>query len=96
MRRSGRASLFKEDPAQPDDTVASIGCSRKLVTWGTPDKVAEELRALPEERGSSAPSSTPATTGWMALARRSMELTAEAVMPRLAAPAVRRKLAPAR
>jgi alkanesulfonate monooxygenase SsuD/methylene tetrahydromethanopterin reductase-like flavin-dependent oxidoreductase (luciferase family) len=97
MKRSGRGMLFKHDPEQPDDTVEVDRVLEELVTWGTPDKVAEDLGRFREEVGEFG-TLLYAGHDWVdeRLGRRSMELMADAVMPRLAAPAVRRKLAPAR
>jgi alkanesulfonate monooxygenase SsuD/methylene tetrahydromethanopterin reductase-like flavin-dependent oxidoreductase (luciferase family) len=87
MRRSGRSNLFKEDPAAPDDTVTVDGVLEQLVTWGTPDKVADELHAFRERTGDFG-TMLYAGHDWLdpTLARRSMQLMAETVLPRLTRP----------
>ncbi len=84
MKRSGRAVLFKEDAADPDDSVTLEGVLDRLVTWGTPDKVADELLAFRAEVGDFG-TLLYAGHDWAdrRLARRSMELMAEKVLPAL-------------
>ncbi|HEX9906515.1 MAG TPA: LLM class flavin-dependent oxidoreductase [Propylenella sp.] len=80
--RSGRANLFKRDPQAPDSSVTTEGVVRDLVIWGTPDKVAEDLLAFRDEIGDFG-TLLYAGHDWAdkRLARRSMELMAERVMP---------------
>lgn len=82
MLRGGRANLFKSDQSAPDSAVTVADVVDKLVIWGTPDKVAEDLLAFRETVG---PFGTLLNAGhdWQdkALAIRSMELLAEKVMP---------------
>lgn len=84
--KNGRANLFKEDQSMPDEAVTLEGVLDRLVIWGTPDKVADELAAFREEVG---PFGTLLYAGhdWAdpALARRSMALMAEQVLPRMVA-----------
>lgn len=84
MRRGGRLELFKTHRDMPDDEVTLDHICDRLITWGTPDKVADELAAFREEVG---PFGTMLYAGhdWAdpALARRSMVLLAEQVLPRL-------------
>ncbi len=56
----------------------------KLVVWGTPDKVADDILAFQEEVGDFG-TLLYAGKDWAdpALARRSMILAAEQVMPRI-------------
>ena len=94
MLRGGRANLFKSDQAAPDSSVTVEDVVDKLVIWGTPDKVADDLLAFREQVG---PFGTLLNAGhdWQdkRLAVRSMELLAEQVAPavesaeRAAAPA---------
>jgi alkanesulfonate monooxygenase SsuD/methylene tetrahydromethanopterin reductase-like flavin-dependent oxidoreductase (luciferase family) len=88
MKRAGRANLFKDDPAMPDDEVTLEDVLDRLVIFGTPERVADRLLAFREEVG---PFGTLLYAGhdWRdpALARRSMVLMAEKVMPRIAAAA---------
>ena len=82
---SGRVALFKEDPFMPDEAVTLDHVLDRLVIWGTPDKVADDLEAFREAVG---PFGTLLYAGhdWAdaGLARRSMVLLAEQVQPRLA------------
>ena len=83
--RSGRVGLFKEDPCLPDKAVTLDAVLDRLVIWGTPEKVADEIEALRETVG---PFGTLLYAGhdWADadLARRSMVLLAERVRPRIA------------
>ncbi len=82
--KNGRANLFKEDPSMPDEAVTLDYVLDRLVIWGTPDKVADEVEAFRETVG---PFGTLLYAGhdWtdVDLARRSMVLLAEQVQPRL-------------
>lgn len=84
MRSGGRLNLFKEDQAMPDEAVTLDHVLDRLVTWGTPDEVADKLLAFREEVG---PFNHLIYAGhdWAdpALGRRSMELMAERVIPAL-------------
>ena len=86
MKRAGRLELFKTSRDMPDEAVTLDFVCDKLVTYGTPDKVADELAAFRDEVG---PFGTMLYAGhdWAdpALARRSMVLLAEEVRPRIAA-----------
>ena len=87
--RAGRANLFKSDHAMPDSVVTTDLLVDELVVAGTPDQVAEKLLAFREEIGDFG---TLLYCGidWVdpQLARRSMELMAQAVMPKIAASGV--------
>jgi len=80
--RAGRANLFKRDPSDPDDSVTTDSMLEQLVIAGTPSQVTEELLAFRDEVGDFG---TLLYCGldWVdsAIARRSMELMAEVVMP---------------
>jgi alkanesulfonate monooxygenase SsuD/methylene tetrahydromethanopterin reductase-like flavin-dependent oxidoreductase (luciferase family) len=82
--KNGRANLFKEDQSMPDEAVTLDYVLDRLVIWGTPDKVEDELQAFRETVG---PFGTMLYAGhdWAdeALARRSMVLLAEQVQPRI-------------
>jgi alkanesulfonate monooxygenase SsuD/methylene tetrahydromethanopterin reductase-like flavin-dependent oxidoreductase (luciferase family) len=82
MKRAGRIELFKTHRDMPDEDVTLDFVCDKLITWGTPDKVADELLAFRDEVG---PFGTMLYAGhdWadVALARRSMVLLAEKVLP---------------
>jgi alkanesulfonate monooxygenase SsuD/methylene tetrahydromethanopterin reductase-like flavin-dependent oxidoreductase (luciferase family) len=82
MKRAGRIELFKTHRDMPDEDVTLDFVCDKLITWGTPGKVADELLAFRDEVG---PFGTMLYAGhdWadVALARRSMVLLAEKVLP---------------
>jgi alkanesulfonate monooxygenase SsuD/methylene tetrahydromethanopterin reductase-like flavin-dependent oxidoreductase (luciferase family) len=82
--RAGRANLFKADPAEPDSTVTIDSMVDRLVIAGTVNRVVDQLLAFREEIGDFG---TLLYCGmdWAdpRLARRSMELMAERVMPEL-------------
>ncbi len=80
--RHGRANLFKEHMDQPDDEVTLENVCDKLIIWGTPDKVTDELLAFREVTGDFG-TLLCAGKDWADpdLARRSMVLMAEKVKP---------------
>jgi alkanesulfonate monooxygenase SsuD/methylene tetrahydromethanopterin reductase-like flavin-dependent oxidoreductase (luciferase family) len=84
LKKNGRSNLFKEDQSMPDEAVTLDYVLDRLVIWGTPDKVADEIVAFREEVG---PFGTLLYAGhdWVDadLARRSMRLLAEEVRPRV-------------
>lgn len=84
MRRHNRMNLFKPDPAMPDDAVTLDDVCDRLIIWGTPDKVADDLLAFREEVGDFG-TLLYAGKDWAdpGLARRSMVLLAEQVLPRV-------------
>jgi alkanesulfonate monooxygenase SsuD/methylene tetrahydromethanopterin reductase-like flavin-dependent oxidoreductase (luciferase family) len=84
LKAAGRAVAFKEDAAQPDEAVTVDGILDKLVIWGSPSKVAEDLMAFREQVGDFG-TLLYAGKDWLDrdLARRSMVLLAEKVLPAL-------------
>jgi alkanesulfonate monooxygenase SsuD/methylene tetrahydromethanopterin reductase-like flavin-dependent oxidoreductase (luciferase family) len=84
LKKNGRLILFKTHAEQPDDEVTLDYVCDKLITWGTPDKVADDILAFREQVGDFG---TLLYAGKdfadLALGRRSMILTAEQVMPRV-------------
>jgi alkanesulfonate monooxygenase SsuD/methylene tetrahydromethanopterin reductase-like flavin-dependent oxidoreductase (luciferase family) len=82
LMRGGRANLFKTDPAQPDDCLSVEAIVDQLVIHGTPDAVTDQILAFREQVGDFG-TLLYAGHDWMdeALARRSLELMAEQVMP---------------
>jgi alkanesulfonate monooxygenase SsuD/methylene tetrahydromethanopterin reductase-like flavin-dependent oxidoreductase (luciferase family) len=82
--RNGRADLFKTRRDQPDDEVTLDGVCDALIIHGSPNKVADELLAFREQVGDFG-TLLYAGKDWRnpSLARRSMQLMAEKVMPQL-------------
>lgn len=82
MKKHGRSNLFKEDPDMHDDDVTLDYVMERCVTWGTPDKVADEILALRETVGDFG-TLVYAGKDWADkdLGRQSMTLLAEKVMP---------------
>ncbi|MDR8397113.1 MULTISPECIES: LLM class flavin-dependent oxidoreductase [Paraburkholderia] len=84
LKAIGYASIFKSRPDMTDDEVNIEHCIREMVIAGDANSVVEQLVAFSEKTG---PFGTLLTTfhEWddEPLWRRSMELTAKQVMPRL-------------
>ncbi|NNF89957.1 MAG: LLM class flavin-dependent oxidoreductase [Boseongicola sp.] len=82
LKKHGRINLFKEHKDQPDDEVTLEHVCDRLIIWGTPDKVTDELLAFREETGDFG-KLLYAGKDWADpdLARRSMVLLAEQVQP---------------
>ena len=82
LKKNGRAELFKTSREMPDDAVTTDYTVDKLVIWGSPRKVAEELLAFREEIGDFG-TLLYAGKDWLDrdLGRRSMVLMAEKVLP---------------
>lgn len=84
MKVSGRLELFKEQRDQPDESVTPDRVFDDLVIYGSPKKVIDELQAFRETVGDFG-TLLYAGHDWRDrdLARRSMVLMAEKVMPAL-------------
>jgi alkanesulfonate monooxygenase SsuD/methylene tetrahydromethanopterin reductase-like flavin-dependent oxidoreductase (luciferase family) len=82
--KNGRPELFKADRDMPDAAVTLEYVLDSLVIWGTVDSVVEQLLAFRERIGDFG-TLLYAGHDWAdaALARRSMELMATEVMPRV-------------
>ena len=82
MRKHNRVNLFKPDQNMPDDAVTLEDVCDRLIIWGTPDKVADDILAFREEVGDFG-TLLYAGKDWAdpELGRRSMVLAAEKVMP---------------
>lgn len=82
MRKHNRLELFKTHRDQPDDEVTLDSVCERLIIWGTPDKVSDDLLAFRDEVGDFG-TLLYAGKDWAdpALARSSMRLVAEKVMP---------------
>ena len=84
MMLSKRHAIFKESEAQSDAELTIEYMLDRLVLWGTPDRVAERILELREEAGPFG-EIVYANMDWVdeRLARRSIELMATEVMPRV-------------
>ena len=84
MMLSGRHAIFKETQSQDDSTLTMDYMLDRLVLWGTPDQVAGKILALREQAGEFG-EIVYANMDWAdeRLARRSIELMATEVMPRV-------------
>jgi len=84
MMHSKRQIIFKTDAAQPDESITTDYLLDRLVLCGTVNKVVDQILALREEVGDFG-ELVYAGMDWVdpALARRSMELMATEVMPRV-------------
>ncbi len=84
LRKGGRLNLFKEDQEMPDDDVTLEYVLDRLVIFGDPSRVAEQILEFREEVG---PFGTLVYAGhdWSdyELGRQSMILMAEQVMPKI-------------
>jgi alkanesulfonate monooxygenase SsuD/methylene tetrahydromethanopterin reductase-like flavin-dependent oxidoreductase (luciferase family) len=80
--KHGRSNLFKVDPKAPDSSLTPEKAIADAVIWGTPEKVTEELLAFRDEIGDFG-TLLYCSHDWVdpKLAKRSMELMAEKVMP---------------
>jgi alkanesulfonate monooxygenase SsuD/methylene tetrahydromethanopterin reductase-like flavin-dependent oxidoreductase (luciferase family) len=80
----GRSNLFKDDSNAPDDSITPESVTDRLVIAGTVPSVIDQLRAFRDEIGDFG-TLLYASMDWKdsALGRRSMQLLAEQVMPRL-------------
>jgi len=84
MMRAKRHVIFKRHESEDDRAITVERLLDELVIWGTPDKVADEILKLREAAGPFG-EIVYAGMDWVdpALARRSMELMATEVMPRV-------------
>jgi alkanesulfonate monooxygenase SsuD/methylene tetrahydromethanopterin reductase-like flavin-dependent oxidoreductase (luciferase family) len=84
LKMNGRIELFKTRRDQPDDEVTLDMVCDALITYGTPDKVADELLKYREKVGDFG-TLLYAGKDWKDrdLGRRSMVLLAEKVMPKV-------------
>jgi alkanesulfonate monooxygenase SsuD/methylene tetrahydromethanopterin reductase-like flavin-dependent oxidoreductase (luciferase family) len=84
LKKSGRIELFKTRRDQPDDEVTLEMICDKLIIYGTPESVADQLLAFQDEVGKFG-TLLYAGKDWKdrELGRQSMVLMAEKVMPRV-------------
>src|SRR4029078_384087 len=82
--KRARFALFKARRDQPDSEVTLDGICQELIIHGSPNKVADELLAFREQVGDFG-TLLYAGKDWRdpKLAKRSMRLMAEKVMPRV-------------
>ena len=80
----GRSNLFKTDPLMPDSDLTPDFVTKRLVLAGTVDSVVEQILALRDQIGDFG-QLVYACHDWIdpALGKRSMELFANEVMPRV-------------
>ena len=86
LKKNGRLELFKTRRDQPDDEVTLEMICDKLIIYGTPDSVTDQVLAFQEEVGEFG-TLLYAGKDWKdrELGRQSMILMAEKVMPRISA-----------
>jgi len=84
LKKGGRIELFKTRRDQPDDEVTLESICERLIIWGTPESVADQLLDFQEEVGKFG-TLLYAGKDWKdrELGRQSMILMAEKVMPRI-------------
>ena len=84
LKKNGRIELFKTRRDQPDDEVTLDSVCDALITYGTPDKVADEILKYRDTVGDFG-TLLYAGKDWAdkELGRRSMILMAEKVMPKV-------------
>ena len=84
MKRGNRLYVFKSHKEQPDEEITEDFVMHHCVTYGTVNKVVDEILKLREETGDFG-ELVYAGMDWVdpQLARRSMQLIAEQVMPRV-------------
>ncbi|MCK9908315.1 LLM class flavin-dependent oxidoreductase [Microbacteriaceae bacterium K1510] len=84
LKKNGRIELFKSHRDQPDDEVTLDYVCDQLITYGTPDKVADEILKYREAVGDFG-TLLYAGKDWKDrdLGRRSMILLAEKVLPKV-------------
>jgi alkanesulfonate monooxygenase SsuD/methylene tetrahydromethanopterin reductase-like flavin-dependent oxidoreductase (luciferase family) len=84
LAKAGALDIMRDFPGQPESEISVQRCLERLVIAGTPSQVAEQIGAFREETGAFG---TLLYTGhdWLEpeLARRSMELMANEVWPRI-------------
>ena len=84
LAKAGALGVMRDYPEQPDSELSTRRCTERLVIAGTPESVADQILAFRKEVGTFG---TLLYTGhdWTdpSLARRSMELMANEVWPRI-------------
>ena len=92
----GRSNLFKKDQNEPDESITPDRMTKELVFAGSVDSVVDQILAFREHVGDFGTLLYPCHD-WKdpALARKSMQLMAEQVMPRVNAAIAKEKKTPA-
>jgi len=93
LKKNGRIELFKTHREQPDDEVTFDQVCDKLIIYGTPDKVADDILAFRDQVGDFG-TLLYAGKDWLdpRLGRRSMILLAEKVLPEVNAATAKTKV----
>jgi alkanesulfonate monooxygenase SsuD/methylene tetrahydromethanopterin reductase-like flavin-dependent oxidoreductase (luciferase family) len=91
----GRSNLFKRDQNEPDESITPDRMTKELVFAGSVDSVVDQILAFREHVGDFGTLLYPCHD-WQdpALARKSMQLMAEQVMPRVNAAIAKEKKTP--
>jgi alkanesulfonate monooxygenase SsuD/methylene tetrahydromethanopterin reductase-like flavin-dependent oxidoreductase (luciferase family) len=94
LKRGNRHVAFKTRADQPDEEVTLDSIVDKLVFWGSPNRVADQILAFREEIGDFG-TLLMAGKDWLDrdLGRRNMQLLAEKVMPQVNATIGKSKVA---
>jgi len=94
LKRGNRQVAFKTRADQPDEEVTLDAICDKLIFWGSPGRVADQILAFREEVGDFG-TLLVAGKDWKdkTLGRRSMQLLAEKVMPQVNAAIGKSKVA---
>ena len=84
LKKNGRLELFKTYRDQPDDEVTEESVFNRLVFWGSPERVADQILAFQEQVGTFG-TLLYAGKDWVdpQAGKKSMRLMAEKVMPRV-------------
>ena len=84
LKKNGRLELFKTYRDQPDDEVTEESVFNRLVFWGSPERVADQILAFQEQVGEFG-TLLYAGKDWVdpEAGKKSMRLMAEKVMPRV-------------
>jgi alkanesulfonate monooxygenase SsuD/methylene tetrahydromethanopterin reductase-like flavin-dependent oxidoreductase (luciferase family) len=91
----GRSNLFKRDQSEPDESITPDRMTKELVFAGSVNSVVDQILAFKEQVGDFGTLLYPCHD-WQdpALGKKSMQLMAEQVMPRVNAAIAKEKKAP--
>ncbi|MDI9330206.1 MAG: LLM class flavin-dependent oxidoreductase [Alphaproteobacteria bacterium] len=84
LKKNGRSELFKTRTDQPDDEVTEESVFNRLVLWGSPERVADQILEFKEQVGEFG-TLLYAGKDWLdpEVGKKSMRLMAEKVLPRI-------------